>query len=95
MRSQFPIILLRPIRNKLKWLLWSWLIKGDEKSNLKSFIINGDVKDEFGVMNMENKLSGYVFLLDNENKIIWKSSGKSTQSEIDCFKKILSKYSEN
>ena len=76
--SNLPQIVIRPILNPVKWLLWSKLITC--KSN--SYSIRGDLPGAIDVFGMENKYAGYVFLIDSVGKIRWKAAGTATTEEI-------------
>lgn len=71
-------IIIRPILNPLKWLLWSKLIA----PRSDSFAIFGDVPGAVDVFGMENKYAGYVFVVDSDGKIRWKAAGPATPAEL-------------
>lgn len=83
--SNLPKVVIRPILNPLKWIIWSKLIVADENS----YTIRGDVPGAIDIFGMENKYAGYVFLIDSFGNIRWKAAGMATLEEINEFKNML------
>lgn len=83
--SNIPRIIVQPILNPLKWILWSKLIA----KNKDHYTIRGDVPSAIDVFGMENKYAGYVFLIDAKGMIQWKAAGPATANETEeLVKKI-------
>lgn len=83
--EKLPKIIVQPILNPLKWILWSKLII----SKKNSFSIRGDIPGAIDVFGMENKYAGYVFLIDSFGAILWKAAGMATPEEIEELHKKL------
>ena len=74
-------VILRPVLNPLKWILWSKLI--GPRGN--SFLLFGDVPGSIDVFGMENKYAGYAFLIDASGSIRWKAAGPPSSDELIEF----------
>lgn len=73
-----PKIIVQPILNPLKWILWSKLMtKGQDY-----YTIRGDIPSAIDVFEMENKYAGYIFLIDSHGAIQWKAAGPATTKEL-------------
>ena len=78
-QPNFPRIIVQPILNPLKWILWSRLIKKGKDY----YMIRGDIPSAIDVFGMENKYAGYVFLIDSKGTIQWKAAGPATAKETE------------
>ncbi len=87
--SQLPVsvphLLLRPILNPLKWLLWSRLIPKSPNTT----ILRGDLPGAEDVFEMYNKSAAYIFLIDSSNLIRWKAAGPATTSELESLQEAI------
>lgn len=88
--TNLPKLIVRPILNPLKWIIWSKLLDSKEDS----YTIRGDLPGAIDVFGMENKYAAYVFLIDSFGSIRWKAAGMATPQEINELKntfKLLTK----
>lgn len=79
-------LIVRPVLNPVKWILWSKLIGGSREN---SFSIFGDLPGSIEVFGMENKYAGYAFLIDAFGAIRWKAAGPATPEELKEFHKTI------
>ena len=86
-KDSLPELVIKPILNPIKWILWSKLIQRSEKS----FAIWGDLPGADEIFGMENKFAGYVFLIDSFGKIKWKAAGVATVDELKSFNAAINK----
>lgn len=80
-KDYIPQLVIKPILNPIKWILWSKLIPKSDNS----FAIWGDLPGANEIFGMENKFAGYVFLIDSLGKIKWKAAGVATVDELKSF----------
>lgn len=85
---KLPKLIIKPILNPLKWLLWSQLIPATENS----FTIWGDIPFAIEIFGMENKFAGYVFLIDSHGMIKWKAAGVATANELKSFNATINAH---
>ena len=83
--KRIPHIVLQPILNPLKWLLWSQFMS----SSSHHFPIRGDIPESIEVFGMQNKYAGYVFLIDSRSMIRWKAAGAATDLELEQLNSII------
>ena len=76
--SNVPKIIIQPILNPLKWIVWSKLLS---KKN-DYFVIRGDLPKSIETFGMENKYAGYIFLIDSSGIIRWKAAGPADEEEL-------------
>lgn len=76
--SKVPRIIVQPILNPLKWVIWSKLVA---KKN-DYFVIRGDLPNAIETFGMENKYAGYIFLIDSSGTIRWKAAGPASEEEL-------------
>lgn len=85
--SSVPKIIIQPILNPLKWLIWSKFVP--KKKDY--FAIRGDIPFANDIFGMENKYAGYVFLINSSGMIVWKAAGPATEQELkELHQKIKS-----
>lgn len=82
---EIPKLIVRPVLNPLKWILWSKFINSENDS----VVIFGDVPGSIDVFGMENKFAGYVFLIDKMGIIRWRAAGRATEDELKEFLKVI------
>lgn len=76
--SKLPKIIVQPILNPLKWLIWSKLVS---KKN-DCYVIRGDLPNAIETFGMENKYAGYVYLIDSSGTIRWKAAGPANEDDL-------------
>ena len=89
--SNVPKIIIQPILNPLKWIVWSKLLS---KKN-DYFVIRGDLPKSIETFGMENKYAGYIFLIDSSGVIRWKAAGPADEEELKQLQeqiKILTSF---
>ena len=58
-------------------------------SPLSACRFNGDHSQIRNALSIENTLTGYVFLVDRENRVRWKGSGTAEEVELEELKEVL------
>lgn len=79
------------VENPLLKLFKSWLLKDLRKAETdlslqrRSCLKIGDVGEIRKVLEVDNRLVGYVFLLDHEGKVRFRGSGVATEEELNVL----------
>ena len=58
-------------------------------ATLRACRFNGDHSQIRNALSIENTLTGYVFLVDRENRVRWKGSGTAEEVELEELKEVL------
>lgn len=55
----------------------------------KTMLVFGSLTEIAEKMHIPNKYTGYIFLLDKNNRVRWRASGLPIEGELDCLYKCI------
>ncbi|PJF19271.1 hypothetical protein PSACC_00908 [Paramicrosporidium saccamoebae] len=87
------LIDVRPLMSRIKWLLFSRLLRSTALATLpesiqNSFIVAYRPMQLLDTLTVPNYLGAYVYLIDRHAQVRWKASGKATEAELAAMKRI-------
>lgn len=58
-------------------------------SQPNSQILRGDIVGSADVFGMDNKIAGYVFLVNSRGEILWRAAGPAAESELVDLQNVI------